>query len=100
MPPFGLQRADKGQFEFFLRAREIRKWFAAPHLWQPRRAALFDGFNGDLLPFFALVFRAVVIELRHDAFGQQRHNAVRAQLDGFLDDALDDFSLRHAPPAA
>src|SRR5208282_3818119 len=61
--------------------------------WQPGRAALFDGFNGNLLPFLALVFCALVVESRHDAFGQQRHDAMRAQFHGFLDDGLDDFAL-------
>ena len=45
--------------------------------------------------FSRLCVLAFVVEMRHHAFGQQRHDAVRAQFHGFLDDGFDDFSLGH-----
>ena len=48
------------------------------------------------LPFArACVSASIAVELRHHAFGQNRHNSSHAQFDGFLDNAFDDFSLRH-----
>ena len=65
------------------------------NLRQPRRAALFDGFNRHLLPFLPFDGGVFFVELRHHAFGQQRHDAPRTEFNGFLDDAFDNFSLGH-----
>ena len=62
---------------------------------QPGRAALFDGLNRHLLPFLLFVGSVFCVEMRHDAFGQQRHDAPRAEFNGFLDDAFNDFSPGH-----
>ena len=90
-----LQRANEGQIKVFLARQKLRGRDRCFNLRQPGRAALFDGLNGHLLPFLALVFRAPVVEVHHDVFGQQRDNPSRAQFDGFLDDGLDDFSPGH-----
>jgi len=56
---------------------------------------LLDGLNGHLLPLVTLVSGIFAVKLRHHAFGQQRDNSPRAQFDGFLDDAFDDFPPGH-----
>jgi len=56
---------------------------------------LFDGFNGDKLPFLLFGCRFRLAQPGYHAFGQQRHDAVRAEFDGFLDDGLNDFSPGH-----
>jgi len=93
MAALGLQRADERQLDFFPAREKFGNGLRRGHRGQPGCAALLDGFDGDTLPFLALALRALAVELRDDAFGQQRHNAVRAQLDRFLDDALDEFFL-------
>ncbi len=69
MPPRGLQRADQWQFQVVMTGQEFGDGHGGLHLRKPGRPALFNGFNGDLLPFFALLFGAFAIQLRDHALG-------------------------------
>ena len=89
----GLQACDQRQLKGLLPCEELfgRNWRFDS--WQPARAALLDGFDGDQLQFRSLARGVFLIELRDHAFGQQGHNPGHPQFSRLLDDAFDDFAL-------
>ena len=89
-----LQRGHERQLEKFIAREELRRGERRLDLRQPDRAALFEGFDGDLLPFAGFADGLFLIELRHHPFREQRHDARSAQLRGLLDNGLHDFSFR------
>jgi hypothetical protein len=91
-----LQRADERQIKSF-RAREelLRlspafRFLAATSAPHCLMASIATCCHLSRLSAAASASRCVTTPLR-----QQRHDAARAQLNGFLDDVLDDFSLGH-----
>ena len=67
------------------------------HFGQPVLAALFGGFDGDVLPFGLLLRGALVIDLDDGAIGHDGRDFGSADLNGFLHDEVHVFPFREWP---
>ncbi len=81
-----LQCCHKPHLKTFTSPQEFGHCPGRFYARQPGHAALFDGFDGDLLPFAGFAVGMFLINVCDDALGEQRYDAGGAEFSGFLND--------------
>ena len=95
MPRVGLEGTDELQVEAGRVLEKLRELLRRAHFGQPILAALFGGFDGDVLPFGLLLRGALVIDLDDGAIGHDGRDFGSADLNGFLHDEVHVFPFRN-----
>jgi hypothetical protein len=93
MPAAGLKRCDEWQLNWLGPGEKRGGRRGRFHAREPQGAALFHRLDGYLLPVLAARFGSLVVELNHDALGEQRDDTRSSQLGRFLDDRIEEFPL-------
>ena len=88
MPGVALQRSDERQVKFLAPGEKCVRRQRRLHARKPGGTALLDCLDGRRLPFLDFGRGTVGSHLRDGPLGKNRHDPMRAQFCGLLDDQL------------